>query len=194
MRIDGVEHAVGEEVRHVRHDGFAALAFYQVDEVFVGVRVVFDEDFADYADARAFDAVDGDGGEFAHHLADVALVCAPASVADVFARGFAPFLVERVCRAFFLFVGARAEQQAHEDVAVVYRHERAPVCAERHFELFGVAALLLVCGEDTHLREASGVERAAQQVDVVAGAAGSAGLGVEAVGFVGVVLSALERL
>ena len=58
-----------------------------------GVRVVFYEDFADYADARAFDAVDGDGGEFAYHLADVALVCAPASVANVFACGFAPFFV-----------------------------------------------------------------------------------------------------
>ena len=50
--VAAVVDAVIHEVHEVRHDGLRTLALEQVDEVVVGKRHVFDENFAHDADAR----------------------------------------------------------------------------------------------------------------------------------------------
>ena len=187
-----VAEAVGEEVRHVRNDGFASLFFYHVYQPFVRVRVVFYEDFADDADARALHAADRQSGEVAHHFGYVLLILEPAAAAYAFLYAPDPAVVERVRRALFDFVGARAEQQAHQQVAVEEPEQRPPARTRLNLESFRFALLLAVDREHAHLREAGRVKRAAQQVDVVAGSARPAGLSVEAVGPVGVVKAALQ--
>ena len=52
MLVAAVVDAVIHEVHEVRHDGLRTLALEQVDEVVVGKRHVFDENFAHDADAR----------------------------------------------------------------------------------------------------------------------------------------------
>lgn len=79
MLVAAVVDAVIHEVHEVRHDGLRALALEQVDEVVVGERHVFDENFANDADARLAERlVQRERVEILDDLAAEAAVVPPA--------------------------------------------------------------------------------------------------------------------
>ena len=156
--------------------------------------MILDEYLSRDADARALDIIDRHGGEVPRHLHDVPAETEPASRAYIVLNVLRPQVVKPHRRAPLALVRARAQQQAHQQVAVKEAEQRAPADARRQFEPLRLALLLAVERHHAHLREPRGVESAAQEMYIVARAAGPARLGVEAVRASRVVEAALQRL
>ena len=108
----------GKEIEKIGNDRLCALAFQKVDNMVVGKWHVFDEDFADDADARLFERfVDGQRVE----ILDNAAAELGVAVLGMLARervdaDVAPLAVQRVRAAFFELIRAHAVQAAHQQV------------------------------------------------------------------------------
>ena len=144
----------------------------------VGKRHILDEDLANDADARLAERlVQRERVEILDDLAAEAAVVPPGVTAGE--RGdaaIAPLGVQGVRAAGDLFIRPYAVQAAHEQVAVDERAERIHQQAGGGAEARILFHAVGIDGDDGDVAEPGLFQRAANEADIVAGAAAAAGL------------------
>ena len=188
----GVMEGVEEESEDVGAHGFGAFGFEEFDEVVVGVGVEFDEDFADDADAWFSSRGDGKPVEVLDDVATILAVLVERCGGKGFEATRVPEFVKGVGRSWCAFVGTRAVEASHEQIAVD-ESLKAPVekaSAPLEPRVFFVS----LCGErdDGNVWEPGFAQGFSDERDVVCSPASAAGLCDEDGGFLGVVASKFE--
>ena len=120
-----------------------------------------------------------DGGEVRDDAAKVFAhlpAAEAASLIELRDQLVVPALDERVGFALFEFVGAGLVGDVHDAVAVDQRRDDLTHERQRQLEAGRALQATHVDGDDRNVRKPGLLERLAQQVDVVAGAAAAAGL------------------
>lgn len=190
------DHAVAEEIHHIRHDGFGTLFLQQVHKVIVGKGHVLDEDLSDDADTGLLEGlVDGECVKgFDDALADLLEAVFALRIRQGVNADILPLAVQRIGRAGLELVGPHAVQAAHEQVAVddgvdgVHDHSRRELEARILFHAVGVQR------DDRDVLQVRLIQRTADEGDVVAGPAAPAGLGHDDGQTVRVVAAGQNRL
>ena len=183
--------ARGHELHDAGHHGLAILRFDDVDDMVVRIRLVFDEDLADHADAhlarhvlqrQSVEALHDLSGE--HGVRQVAALeprglrgrLREAVVFERLAHDHVPLLVQAVRRALLHLVRAHAVQALHEQVAEDQRLDGAVQQRGRHLEARIVLQALRGDRDDRDLRVTRVDQGLADQAEVVGGSAHAAGL------------------
>ena len=191
--VDFEEHKAHNTRQHV----FAVLRPQELFQAVVAQRGIFDVDFADHADARLFLAAALDGvkiidnrGEIFAHI----FVGQPLPAVKLLDQRVVPFFNQCVGRTLLEFVGARLIGDAHDAVAVDQRGDNLAHQRHGQLEAGGTFQTAHVHGDDGHLLQTGFLERFAQQIDVVAGAAAAAGLGDDQRDLIDVVFAGVQRV
>ena len=144
--------------------------------------------------AEQFEKADTANAEFAHVSMRSATDLAAIIFADLELRFRFPFFNQCVGRTLLEFVGARLVGDAHDAVAVDQRGDNLAHQRHGQLEAGGAFQTAHVYGDDGHLLQTGFLERFAQQIDVVAGAAAAAGLGDNQRDLIDVVFAGVQRV